>query len=199
MAVVNKKYNDFQGLSEEQTKVAYREYRETSKRFPNKLANVQDMVDHIDHIVKVIGINHVGIGTDFDGGGDLAGCRDVSQMGNVTLELVKRGYSESDIRKIWDGVSKARIAGRFHAGVAAGFVRAAVLARAATGVGQVALSGGCLHNRRLARLLRAGLEAEGFQVFQHVQVSPGDGGLSYGQAAVAAAMLAKRRLAGDAD
>ena len=103
MAVVNKKYNDFQGLSEEQTKVAYREYRETSKRFPNKLANVQDMVDHIDHIVKVIGINHVGIGTDFDGGGDLAGCRDVSQMGNVTLELVKRGYSESDIRKIWGG------------------------------------------------------------------------------------------------
>ena len=103
MAVVNKKYNDFQGLSDEQTKVAYREYRETSKRFPNKLANVQDMVDHIDHIVKVIGINHVGIGTDFDGGGDLAGCRDVSQMGNVTLELVKRGYSESDIRKIWGG------------------------------------------------------------------------------------------------
>ncbi|MDR3751003.1 MAG: hypothetical protein P4K94_05895, partial [Terracidiphilus sp.] len=89
------------------------------------------------------------------------------------------------------GASKARIAGRFHAGVAAGFVRAAVMARAATGVGQVALSGGCLHNRRMARLLRVGLEAEGFQVFQHVQVSPGDGGLSYGQAAVAAAMLAK--------
>jgi hydrogenase maturation protein HypF len=53
----------------------------------------------------------------------------------------------------------------------------------------VALSGGCLHNRRLARLLRAALEAEEFQVFQHVQVSPGDGGLSYGQAVVAAAVL----------
>jgi hydrogenase maturation protein HypF len=90
------------------------------------------------------------------------------------------------------GVSNARIAARFHAGVAAGFVRAAVLARAATGVGQVALSGGCLHNRRLTRLLRVGLEAEGFEVFQHVQVSPGDGGLSYGQAVVAAATLAKR-------
>ena len=103
MVLVNKKYNDFQGLTDEQTKEAYREYRETSKRFPNKLANVQDMVDHMDHIVKVIGINHVGIGTYFDGGGDLAGCRDVSQMGNVTLELVKRGYSESDISKIWGG------------------------------------------------------------------------------------------------
>jgi hydrogenase maturation protein HypF len=77
--------------------------------------------------------------------------------------------------------------------VAAGFVQAAVKARAVTGIGQVAMSGGCMHNRRLARLLRTGLEAEGFEVFQHAQVSPGDGGLSYGQAAVAAAILAKQR------
>jgi hydrogenase maturation protein HypF len=90
-----------------------------------------------------------------------------------------------------NGVSKARIAACFHAGVAAGFVQAAALARAATGVGQVALSGGCMHNRRLARLLRAGLEAEGFEAFQHIHVSPGDGGLSYGQAVVAVAMLAR--------
>ncbi len=51
------------------------------------------------------------------------------------------------------------------------------------------MSGGCMHNRRLSRLLRAGLEEEGFKVFQHRKVSPGDGGLSYGQAAVAAAIL----------
>ena len=86
------------------------------------------------------------------------------------------------------GVTPARIAARFHAGVADGFVRAAVMARAATGITQVALSGGCLHNRRLARLLRTKLEAEGFAVYQHRRVSPGDGGLSYGQIAVAAAM-----------
>jgi hydrogenase maturation protein HypF len=103
------------------------------------------------------------------------------------------------VEELRAGVNKARIAGRFHAGVAAGFVRAAVLARRATGVEQVALSGGCMHNRRLARLLRVGLEAEGFEVFQHRQVSPGDGGLSYGQAVVGAAVLAKRPLAGDAD
>ena len=52
-----------------------------------------------------------------------------------------------------------------------------------------------MHNRRLARLLRSGLEEEGFHVFQHRRVSPGDGGLSYGQAAVAAAMLSKPKLA----
>jgi hydrogenase maturation protein HypF len=102
------------------------------------------------------------------------------------------------IEDLRSGVSKARIAGRFHAGVAAGFVKAAVLARSATGLGQVALTGGCMHNRRLARLLRVGLEAEGFEVFQHAQVSPGDGGLSYGQVVVAAAMLRSAKSAGDA-
>ena len=54
-------------------------------------------------MVKVAGIDHVGIGTDFDGGGGLADCVDVSQMGNITLELVKRGYTEEEIRKIWGG------------------------------------------------------------------------------------------------
>jgi hydrogenase maturation protein HypF len=94
------------------------------------------------------------------------------------------------VADLQSGVSKPRIAARFHAGVAAGFVAAAVRARTATGLRQVCLSGGCMHNRRLARLLRTGLESEGFAVFQHFQVSPGDGGLSYGQAVVGAAMLA---------
>jgi len=92
----------------------------------------------------------------------------------------------SDIRS---GVPPERIAAQFHAGVAQGFIRAAVAAREKTGIHLVALSGGCMHNRRLARLLRSGLEQRGFKVSQHRQVSPGDGGLSYGQAAVAAAIL----------
>jgi hydrogenase maturation protein HypF len=92
------------------------------------------------------------------------------------------------IEDLQTGVTKPRIAARFHAGVAQGFVAAAVQARSATGVTQVVLSGGCLHNRRLARLLHAQLEAAGFAVFQHRRVSPGDGGLSYGQIAVAAAL-----------
>jgi hydrogenase maturation protein HypF len=95
----------------------------------------------------------------------------------------------TDLRK---RVCKPLISARFHAGVANGFVKAATMARAVTGLGQVMLSGGCMHNRRLARLLRVKLLAEGFEVFQYVQVSPGDGGLSYGQAAVAAAVLSRR-------
>ena len=71
--------------------------------FPRELATVSDAIDHIDHIVDLIGIDHVGIGTDFDGGGALADCYDVSQMGNITLELVRRGYSPHDIKKIWGG------------------------------------------------------------------------------------------------
>jgi hydrogenase maturation protein HypF len=97
------------------------------------------------------------------------------------------------------GTNKAQIAARFHEGVAGGFVNAAVLARAATGINQVALSGGCMHNRRLAHLLRVKLEAEGFEVFQHRNVSPGDGGLSYGQAAVAAAMMSQPKLSRNAN
>jgi len=110
----------------------------------------------------------------------------------ITLNLLWEGILE-DLR---DGVSKAQIAARFHGAIATAFVQAASSARSATGIRSVALSGGCLHNRRLARLLRTGLEANGFQVYQHRNVSPGDGGLSYGQAIVAAAILTKRKAEG---
>ena len=66
-------------------------------------ANVSDFVDHIDHAVKVAGIDHVGIASDFDGGGGIVGWKDASETPNVTAELVARGYSEEDIAKIWGG------------------------------------------------------------------------------------------------
>jgi hydrogenase maturation protein HypF len=87
------------------------------------------------------------------------------------------------------GIAKSTIAARFHAAIAAGFIEVAVHARAETGITHVALSGGCMHNRRLVTLLRRGLETRGFEVFQQTRVSPGDGGLSYGQAAIAATIL----------
>jgi membrane dipeptidase len=62
---------------------------------------VADFVDHIDYMVNLIGIDHVGISSDFDGGGGIGGWQDASETYNVTLELVKRGYSEEDIQKLW--------------------------------------------------------------------------------------------------
>ncbi len=62
---------------------------------------VADFVDHIDYMVNLIGIEHVGISSDFDGGGGVGGWQDASETYNVTLELVKRGYSEEDIQKLW--------------------------------------------------------------------------------------------------
>jgi membrane dipeptidase len=66
-------------------------------------ATVADFVDHIDHAVKIAGIDHVGIASDFDGGGGIDGWKDASETQNVTAELVKRGYSEVEIAKIWGG------------------------------------------------------------------------------------------------
>ncbi len=63
--------------------------------------DVSDFVDHIDYIVDLIGIDHVGISSDFDGGGGVAGWSDASETFNVTLELVRRGYTEEEIGKLW--------------------------------------------------------------------------------------------------
>jgi membrane dipeptidase len=70
---------------------------------PATPATIVDFVNHIDHAVKVAGIDHVGVGTDFDGGGGIPGFNDDSEALNVTVELVRRGYSEKEIGKIWGG------------------------------------------------------------------------------------------------
>jgi membrane dipeptidase len=73
--------------------------KEIDAKFPS--ASLKDFVDHIDYAVEVAGIDHVGIGSDFDGGGGIPGFNDHSEALNVTIELVKRGYGEEDIAKIW--------------------------------------------------------------------------------------------------
>ncbi len=76
----------------------------TARRYPSDPpATVKDFVDHIDYVVKRIGIDHVGISSDFDGGGGVDGWRSASESMNVTVELVKRGYTEQQIAKIWGG------------------------------------------------------------------------------------------------
>lgn len=66
-------------------------------------ASVSDLIDHVDYMVNLIGIEHVGISSDFDGGGGIGGWQDASETFNVTLELVRRGYSEEEIARIWSG------------------------------------------------------------------------------------------------
>lgn len=95
------KYSDWSNYTPKQRQQGLHDWYQLDVDFPPVLATVSDVVDHIDHMVEVAGIDHVGIGTDFDGGGGVADCFDVSELGNITLELVKRGYSEDDIRKIW--------------------------------------------------------------------------------------------------
>ena len=91
----------------EMTEEEQNETRESIKKlndiFPAPMANVKNVVDHIDHIVNVAGIDHVGIGCDFDGGGGIEGVFDASEVMNITIELVRRGYSEDQIEKIWGG------------------------------------------------------------------------------------------------
>jgi membrane dipeptidase len=70
---------------------------------PARRANVQDFVNHIDYAVKLIGVDHVGISSDFDGGGGIDGFNCAAESINVTIELVKRGYTEEQIGKMWGG------------------------------------------------------------------------------------------------
>ncbi len=66
-------------------------------------ATIDDFMMHLEHAISVAGIDHVGIGTDFDGDGAVKGCSSASQLRNITRELLRRGYCESDIEKIWGG------------------------------------------------------------------------------------------------
>ncbi len=79
------------------------EYAAINEKFPQERPTVKDLVDHIDHVRKTIGIDYVGIGTDFDGGGGIVGCDDVSGMIHVTEELLRRGYTPKEIEKVWGG------------------------------------------------------------------------------------------------
>jgi microsomal dipeptidase-like Zn-dependent dipeptidase len=66
-------------------------------------ATILDAMSHLEHAVKVMGIDHVGLGTDFDGDGGICGLRDSSELLQFTRQLLSRRYSERDIQKIWGG------------------------------------------------------------------------------------------------
>lgn len=99
---IREKYGSWRNITDPADRAEVeKEYASMAERYPREKVFIKDAVDHIDHVVKLIGIDHVGIGTDFDGGGGLTDCRDVTQFPSITVELVRRGYSKDDIEKIW--------------------------------------------------------------------------------------------------
>jgi membrane dipeptidase len=96
--------NALASLTDEQRASLEQKLAEVDAKFPPPArATVKDFVDHIDYAVKLIGIDHVGISSDFDGGGGVEGWSGADETFNVTLELVRRGYTEEQIAKIWSG------------------------------------------------------------------------------------------------
>jgi membrane dipeptidase len=96
-------YSRWDSLTEADKAEFRRKRNEIEAQYPAVLPVVKDYVDHIDHVVRLVGIDYVGIGSDFDGGGGLTDCQDVSQFPNITRELLKRGYTPKQIYKIWGG------------------------------------------------------------------------------------------------
>jgi membrane dipeptidase len=90
-------------MTEAEKEALFNEWDELKAWKQKDLPNVKDLVDHIDHVKNLVGVDYIGIGSDFDGGGGLMDCVDVAQFPNITRELIHRGYSEKEIRKIWGG------------------------------------------------------------------------------------------------
>lgn len=103
---------DIRDMSDSEREIYFEKYRTLQEQAKPQLdslkekvepVSVSDLVDHIDYLVEKMGIDHVGISSDFDGGGGIEGWNDSSETFNVTLELVRRGYTEEEIAKIWSG------------------------------------------------------------------------------------------------
>lgn len=103
-------WDDLRAMEEEERKAYLETYEQVKKLAEPQVeklketvppVDVSDFVDHIDYMVEKIGIEHVGISSDFDGGGGIEGWQDASETFNITLELVKRGYSEDQIALLW--------------------------------------------------------------------------------------------------
>ena len=96
-------YEEYDTMSETAREDLNRRWQEVNEKYNRDLPTVADLADHIDHVKNLVGIDYVGIGSDFDGGGGLADCADVSEFPNITREMLQRGYTEEEIRKVWGG------------------------------------------------------------------------------------------------
>lgn len=105
-------FRQLQTMSEAEQQAFMQQYQAVQAAAEERMAamddmpapvDVGDLVDHIDYLVELIGLEHVGISSDFDGGGGVTGWNDASETFNVTLELVRRGYTEEEIGMLWSG------------------------------------------------------------------------------------------------
>lgn len=99
----NLKDNEMRAIAEKGGVIQVATGRFFLSNLPKAQVTVKHLADHIDHVVRIVGIDHVGLGTDFDGGGGVVGLENASKMKNLTIELLKRGYSDEDLGKFWGG------------------------------------------------------------------------------------------------
>jgi len=97
------KYDNWREMDDSAKLALEQEYYDMNRKYPPNLATVSQFCDHFDHVVDLVGIDHVGFGSDYDGGAALEDCFDVTELPNITHELLIRGYSRSDIQKFWSG------------------------------------------------------------------------------------------------
>ncbi len=97
------KYDNWSEMDDSAKLALEQEYYDLNRKYPPNLANVSQFCDHIDHVVDLVGIDHVGFGSDYDGGAALEDCFDVTELPNITHELLIRGYSRADLQKFWSG------------------------------------------------------------------------------------------------
>jgi membrane dipeptidase len=100
---LSRKYNNGRYKDDAERKAAWAEWDAIQRDYPPAERTIAEAVDHIDHVVKLVGVDYVGIGSDFDGGGGLADCPDVAAFPKITEELIRRGYKAKEIEKIWGG------------------------------------------------------------------------------------------------
>jgi membrane dipeptidase len=103
MRALNRKYGPFRTLSGETLKSYMAERLAIEARYPLPHASLDDVMTHIIHALKLVGVDHVGIGLDWDGGGGVTGMEDVAGIPEITKRLLAAGYSEQDLAKIWSG------------------------------------------------------------------------------------------------
>ncbi len=100
---LEEEYGDFGSLSGEQQAEFRRRAMEIRREFPTPPVTIDHFMQHLEHAVALVGWDHVGFGSDFDGGGGIQGLEDVAALPALTVEMLRRGYTEEQIEKFWGG------------------------------------------------------------------------------------------------